>query len=53
MVLIKKNDIIKKVYRLATYSDLGLNLIVDHLVLNQVDGKEQKLFDRFMKQLDD
>lgn len=40
-------------HTIKTYSDLGLNVIVDHVVLNQVDGKEQKLFDTFMKQLDD
>lgn len=37
---------------IKTYPELELNLI-DHVVLNQVDGKEQKLFDRFVKQLDD
>lgn len=40
-------------HTIKTYSDLGLNVIVDHIVLNQIDGKEQKLFDTFKKQIND
>lgn len=35
----------------ATYSDMGLNVIVDHIVLAQDDGGEQALFDFCMERL--
>jgi len=38
-------------HTIKLYSDLGLNVIVDHVVLNQNDGKEQQLFDECMKML--
>lgn len=31
-------------HTIKTYSDMGLNVIVDHVVLNQDDGKKQNLF---------
>jgi chloramphenicol 3-O phosphotransferase len=33
------------------YSDLGLNIIVDHVVINDDDGKEQRLYDDCIKTL--
>lgn len=38
-------------HTIKTYSDMGLNVIVDHVVLNQDDGKEQKLFDSCLNEL--
>lgn len=38
-------------HTIKTYSDMGLNVIVDHVVLNQDDGKEQKLFDSCINEL--
>lgn len=40
-------------HTVKTYSDMGLNVIVDHVVLNQEDGKEQKLFDSCINELED
>ena len=40
-------------HTIKLYSDLGLNVIVDHVVLNQDDGKEQRLHDEFIKILSD
>lgn len=38
-------------HTIKTYSDMGLNVIVDHVVLNQGDDKEQKLFDSCINEL--
>jgi chloramphenicol 3-O phosphotransferase len=38
-------------HTIKTYSDMGLNVIVDHVVLNQDDGKEQNLFDSCLNEL--
>jgi chloramphenicol 3-O phosphotransferase len=38
-------------HTIKLYSDLSLNVLVDHVVLNQDDGKEQRLFDECMKEL--
>jgi chloramphenicol 3-O phosphotransferase len=38
-------------HTIKTYSDMGLNVIIDHVVLNQDDGKEQKLFDSIINEL--
>jgi chloramphenicol 3-O phosphotransferase len=38
-------------HTIKTYSDMGLNVIVDHVVLNQGDGKEQNLFDSCINEL--
>jgi len=38
-------------HAIKTYSDMGLNVIVDHVVLNQDDGKEQNLFDSCINEL--
>ena len=44
---------VKAMYHtIKLYSDLGLNVIVDHVVLNQDDGKEQALYDECAKMLD-
>lgn len=40
-------------HTIKLYSDLGLNVIVDHVVLNQDDGKEQALYNDCMKMLVD
>ena len=40
-------------HTIKLYSDLGLNVIVDHVVLNQDDGKEQLLHDDFVEMLSD
>ena len=40
-------------HTIKLYSDLGLNVIVDHVVLNQDDGKEQKLFNECATMLSD
>ena len=40
-------------HTIKLYSDLGLNVIVDHVVINQDDGKEQRLHDNFMKLMHD
>jgi len=40
-------------HTIKLYSDLGLNVIVDHVVLNQDDGKEQRLHDEYIKMLSD
>lgn len=40
-------------HTIKTYSDMGLNVIVDHVVLNQDDGKEQALFDSCIKEIKD
>ena len=43
---------VKAMYHtIKLYSDLGLNIIVDHVVLNQSDEKEQQLYDECMKML--
>ena len=43
---------VKAMYHtIKLYSDLGLNVIVDHVVLNQDDGKEQQLYDECIKVL--
>lgn len=38
-------------HTIKTYSDMGLNVIVDHVILNQKDEKEQRLFDSCRKEL--
>ena len=38
-------------YTIKLYSDLGKNVIVDHVVLNQKDGKEQMYFNNAIKLL--
>ncbi|MDF2588511.1 MAG: Chloramphenicol phosphotransferase family protein [Anaerocolumna sp.] len=38
-------------HTIKTYTDMGLNVIVDHVVLNQDDGKEQILFDSCINEL--
>lgn len=38
-------------HTIKAYSDMGLNVIVDHVILNQNDGKEQKLFDSCINEL--
>ena len=43
---------VKAMYHtIKLYSDLGLNVIVDHVVIIQDDGKEQQLFDEFMSMM--
>ena len=43
---------VKAMYHtIKLYSDLGLNVIVDHVVINNDDGKEQQLFDDFMSMM--
>lgn len=38
-------------HTIKTYSVMGLNVIVDHVVLNQDNGKEQKLFNSCIDEL--
>lgn len=45
--------VIAMYHTIKLYSDLGYNVIVDHVVLNQDDGKEQHYYDECMKALQD
>ena len=46
-------DSIEAIYHtIKLYSDLGKNSIIDHVVINQKDGKEQEYFDKAMKLLE-
>lgn len=38
-------------HTIKTYADLGLNVIVDHVILNQENQREQRLFDACRKEL--
>lgn len=39
-------------YAIKLYSDLGKNIIIDHVIINQEDGKEQYYFKKAMELLE-
>lgn len=45
--------VIAMYHTIRLYSDLGYNVIVDHVVLNKDDGKEQRYFDECLDALHD